>query len=790
MIQVSQVTTAEGYQGGGNGLATLKPDGEPPECRMRRADRVQDFVQQLINAATKRDKVFALVDGLVDGNPPYNPKTLRDAGTKGRCNANWGTGRAYWESAAGSFYDLSAEAPGTVEISTSFGNDETRVVYSREISRQADVAFAQNKSWDHYRQFSLSEMVLHGYGPMFWDNAQACFPRAIASRQLLIPDETPSDVDRWEIAAIPFNYYPPELYKFIIDEKAAAIIGWNPDFVKLVIQHAMDQKTASPRNQDWTWYQNELKQNAYDYFNNMKVCKLAHVFWREFPKRGEYNGRITHAIVERQPSTSTPIDFLFLDVGRYENFYQAINPIYFDCGREGLHHTTTGLGVKMFSACEYENRMLCNLFDKASAPKVVFRPSTAEAATKFQLATFSDWGLVPPGTEVMQMPIQGFLSDGLAMYRTSSDLMRSNLSQYRQQVQPDKPGNPDTATEVRANAVAQSALGNTTFAKHYIQLDLLYAEIVRRLCNLNSSDPCAKDFQSRCKKAGVPKECFGRIESVSAVRVVGQGSPFIRQSVTQSLLAIVSRLPETGQQNLIDDFIASHAGQAAVGRYTTSRKAASTIEGDQHERAANQVANAKVGMMPTFSPSQNPLIFATTFLQAASQSLESLQQGGNPVEVVQFLNTIGPGIALHIQRMSGDPTRAAIAMNLGKQAERIGAIADQLKAKIAEQAKAQQDQQQKTQQALSDAQLSQLETQSKIRDRDAKTQAGIKDKQQKSQQDMAIKDATAASQIEIQRAKTLHEIQMGRLEGLANTPNAEADNNPAPARSRYKITQV
>lgn len=773
--EANGVTTPEGNDPGTYTLATLKPDGQPPDCRMRSAVRVQDFVQQLINAAEKRDKVFALVDGLVDGNPPYNPKKLRESGTAGRCNANWGTGRAYWESAAGSFYDLSAEAPGVVQIETSFGNEENRVAWSRELCRQADLSFAKNKSWDHYRQMSLNEMVLHGYGPMFWDNAQVCFPRAIASRQLLVPNDTPADLDRWEICAIPFTYYPPELYGHILNPIAARTIGWRPDFVRLVIMNAMAQQIAGPRNQDWTWYQNQLKQNSYDYFNDIKVCKLAHVFWREFPRKGEQRGRVTHAIVERQSTTSTPIDFLFLDVGRYESFYQAINPIYFDCGREGLHHTTTGLGVKMYSGCEYENRMLCNLFDKASAPKVLFKPNTAEAANKFQLSTFSDWGLVPPGTEIMQMPIQGFLQDGLSMYRTSSDLMRSNLSQYRQQVQPDKPGNPETATEVRKNAVQQSALGNTTFAKHYAQLDLLYTEIVRRLCNINSNHPDAKDFQQRCMDNGVPKACFGRIESVQAVRVVGQGSPFIRQSVTTSLLAIIGRLPETGQQNLIDDFIASHAGQAAVSRYTMARKTPSIMEGDQHERAMNQVADAKLNIMPVFSPSQNPVIFATTFLQAASQALESLQQGADMAEVIQFLNTIGPGIQLHIQRMASDPTRKQIAAALGQQAQKIAAITDQLKDQIAQQMEQQQQQQKKTQEALSDQQLREMETQSKIQDRDAKTAAALKDKELKTKQELAIKDSRASHEMNISQAKTLHEIEMNRLKALADAENKKSD---------------
>lgn len=725
-------------------------DGVVPECRMHNAQGVQDLVQRLIRDDQRRARKRAEVDGLVDGNAPFNSAKLADANRKDAANFNDGTGRAFLESGAGAIYDLSTEAPGRVQIITTHGNSEQQVDYSRIMSEKADLMFVRDMSWDSREQTSQNETVLHGTGPYYFEDGYSVLPRSITSGNLLIPDTASSDPLEWEEAAILDSYSPPRLYQFISNPESAEKVGWNVEHTKLVIAAAMDQQKQLKSMYDWEWYQNQIKTNSLNYTDGVRMCKLAHVFWKEF------DDRITHAIVEQTDTSGNGTKYLFIHVGRYANWYEAIHPMYFDKGRGGQHHAVTGLGVKMYSMMAYKNRLYLNLCDKAFAPKILFKPTSAEAATKFQLTRFGDWGLLPPGTEAVQTPIQGFLQDGLAMHRTSDDMLRSNLSQYRTPVEPDGPGNPDTATEVRMKASQSGSLSNTTFNRYYKQLDILYTEIVRRLCNLNSTDKRAKEFQERCATAGVPKECFGRIESVQAVRVVGQGSPFMRQSVTQALMAFFGHLPEQGQANLMDDFIASHAGQSAVFRYNPRTKM-SMLTADQKERAMNQIANAKLGMVPTPSPSQNPIIFAGLFLQAATQAMSTVQQGANPVQVLQFLEIIGPAIYAQLQRMQNDPLRKQAAATLEQQAKQLGQVTDKLKQMVAQNQQKQAKQGQKTQQVLTDLQLQNLETQSKIQDRNIRTKAALEDKAIKTRQGLAIKDAVTASDIKLSQAKAMND---------------------------------
>ena len=89
---------------------------------MASAEAVQNFVQRLIDADSKRSKKRAAVDGLVDGNPPYDPRKLRDSGQSDRANVTWGLSRSVLEGASSAFYDLVTQAAGCVCIETEYGS--------------------------------------------------------------------------------------------------------------------------------------------------------------------------------------------------------------------------------------------------------------------------------------------------------------------------------------------------------------------------------------------------------------------------------------------------------------------------------------------------------------------------------------------------------------------------------------------------------------------------------------------------------------------------------------------
>lgn len=741
-----------------DGLRTISQDGTVPETRMKDARAASDWVLRLTTNDTMRAFKRARVNGLVDGNPPYKASKLKEAGRGDACNVNWGNGRSYLESGSGSFYDLSSEAPSAITVRTAAGNPEQRELWSSLISAEVDKVIKSDTVWDYQMQLSQWNMVLHGCGPMFFEDANAIFPVAVICGDLKVPERTRSDTTYWDGCCLIRDYYPPQLYEFIADASAATAIGWNVAYTRTVIQNAMQIQAQQGLTLSWEFYQQQCKNNSFTYYDDTKVSRLAHVFWEEF------DGRITHGIVEANNSTDKAIEYLFLSVGRYANWQEAVHPMYYDHGNGGFHHSVTGLGVKMYSAMEYENRLTCNLADKAFAPKILFSPTSTEMQQKFSLIRMGDFGVMPANFKVEQAAVAGVMGDGIAMRSELTQIMQSTLSNYRQGVPTQKSGNPVTKFEKQMEAAMEAALSMPQYNRYYKQLDMLYSEVYRRMANPNTTDKTAKDLQDKLRQQGVPAKALVMIEYVGATRVVGQGSGFMRKQAIDAVGAVVGSLPEDGRNNWLNDKIAAEAGQSAVARYNPQRQ--STMATDQQAEALQWVATMKVGIPFVTTSSQNPVTYAATFLSSAVQGINSLKQGGDPHQVLAYLQIVGPATAACLSRFGQDPTRAQVHEKLMQQWKQLATLTDKLARSMESRAKALQQQEQKTSQAMTDEQIAQQKAQNDIQIKNVKTQAQLQQSQEKHNlktaqtiQSMKLKDATTAHDIHLANLQAEHEAK-------------------------------
>jgi hypothetical protein len=748
---------------GSEGLENLV-DGKPPETRMATAIDSSQRIQKLLNSEKMgRSQRRALVKGLVDGNPPYKPADLKRAGRSQACNVNWRVAEFYLSMARFAFYEVFAETPTFATVTTDFGSPAQRNEWGDVMTAEFDALLRSDNSWDRTNQFSIYDMVLYGCGPMVFQDELDWRNEFVPCSNLIVPDFTPSDTSKWEEAAILKNYLPTELYKCIRNEKEAVEMGWNVEATKQAIMQAHTLWQEGGKYKQWEWHQQMLKNNAFWYGSTSRYIQCVHYYYREFPEAGESEGRITHCVLinpeDNTVQKANGLGYLFQKLRRFECWDEIVHPMYYDNDGGGYHHSVTGLGVKMYSAMEYQNRLICNVADKAFAPKILFRPLTANSDQQLSIVQYAEFGKVPAGFDVVQTPVQSFMEEGVAFNRELTGLISSNLAQYRTALTKDS-GNPITAYEAQLRASEQSKLGKTQLNHYYNQLDWLMQEKFRRAANqkLNGFLPGGRDavrFRHACQAGGVPLQAMRRA-CVKATRTVGQGSPFMRQQALQQLLAISPMLGESGKGNLISDYIAAVAGQSMVERYAPSAESPALT--DQAALATLQVAAAKDGVAPIVGGSQNHYVFARVFLQSGVQAIQSLQQAQDPQSfmqsaptVIQFLDTIGPSLAQHIQALNGDVSHQneyKELMDQLKQLEQAKAgIEQQAKQMFQQQQKAAQQNQQRQQQAMTDAQLAEVELQNKIRMQQQKTDAAIRMKQEKHDQGKALADASTASEI-------------------------------------------
>lgn len=766
-------------------LKTLEASGSPPETRIGDANQARSIYQRLWRADLNyRAPKRALLNGLSDGNPPFRQRDLDNAGMSHRCNINFRVSKSYRSNGVGAFYDLFNEAPTYATIRLKKGTPEQIESWSRTATMHFDWLCRYEPRFDYDMQRSQDEMVWHGRGPLIFQDIFDWRPTAILDRQLLVPDMTLSETSFWDDEAIILmEYRVDQLWRYIINEKEATMLGWNVERAKQAIIHASPEATKGGMFNRWEWHQQMLRNGSIDYSGSSNTVSVAHVFCREFAKPGESEGKITQVIVVRDDNDDKPDKFLFQKIGRFDSWSECIHPMFYDRGGGGYYHSCTGMGTEMYSVMELQNRMLCSLADRAMLPKLMLKPTTATAADGMSLTQNGDHLILTEGMDVIQTPLAGLAEEEMMFNRELTNLVASNLSQYRTNATEPIKGNPETATGRRLDASQQAALQKTQMMRYYNQMDGLYSEMYRRAVNTTSeSAPGGKramEFIRRCEAEGCPRDVLKEVEFVQASRVVGQGSEFMRkEELNRIWITVGPTLPEDGRTNLVDDIIATSAGPTGVERYNP-RATAATLPSDQYALAISQVADMKIGVPAVVTASQNPAIFATTFLKAAQDAAGSVEQGANPKEVAAFLELDGQAIGQHIKRMAGDPSRRGLVKQLTEQWQQMAKLLDQLNAHIAqqEQQMAQQAQQLQAQQAAQQSEfaLAKQKQDFELGLKAQKTQAGIMDKNIKTRQALALNDARTAQQIRLDSARHVNTTALERAQAEHDKMMAELD---------------
>lgn len=751
---------------------------EVPKTRLSTASQAKAIYDRLVSADSSRSIKRGRVRGLVDGNPPYSQARRKAEGLDHLPNINFRIAESYFSNATGAFYDIFSESPSYSTVRLKLPDDNQAEYKSRCATEHFDWLLRGEKCFDYHMQVSQDEMVLFGRGPLVFQNELDWRPTSILDGALRVPDRTKSDTELWELATVEGEYLCHELYENIIDENSAASAGWDVAAVKQAIIRSFPKTNDQPRT--WEWCQQNLKMDSFGFSYQANTVQVVHFFYREFKRKEDSESKISHKIIlansqqqdESHTEKSPELEFLFERERRYDSWHECVHPMYYDHGGGGFHHSVTGMGVKMYSPIELQNRLLNDQAGKAFTPKIMLKAPSEGGDDELMLQQFGDYAVIKPGVEVVQTPISGVMEEGMVFNRELSGIIASNLSQYRTNLQREK-GNPVTAREVDERSSQQARLGKTQLSRYYQQLDHLYAEMYRRATQkLVKGTPGydrAKEFQDRCEKNGVTLEELRKVEHVRATRIAGQGSETLRQQALGELFTgVLPMLPETGRDNLIMDVIASRVGQSHARRYYPPAELRDRPT-DQHAIAMGQVADMKIGVAAVVTDTQNSVIFAQTFLKAAAEAVATVEQGANPQEVLQFTELAGQAIAQHLERLKQDPSRKKIYEALNEQFTQLAKIHDQLVKQL--EAQSEQESQalmermeaQKRAQAIQNGQdpatmIKAAETQEKVRQQQQKTDAGLAMKMQKQRQDMELKALSQAQEMELRDAKTAHEI--------------------------------
>lgn len=684
-----------------NELENITSSGQAPETRISSPSAARAIACKLWDDDEERRRQRGSVQGLADGNRPYDPEKLREANQSFRTNVNWREAESFLQQAVSAFYDIFAETENYATVDVELDNPEDTQRASALLTEEFDKLQKSDDTFDYTIQIGLYNMVLHGVGPIVFNDPTSWMCDVINAGSLLVPSKTKSHTGKWEYAVIKTSKLPSEIYKHIKNEASAAAQGWDIEEARHLMLNS-NHSDSRNRQQDWEDYQEKIRNNDLFIDSHSDEIDIYNIFYKEF------DGTISQVMVS---ATNDSGRWLYRKLSKYKDWDQIIHPFYYDRGT-GTHHSVKGLGVKMFSALEIKNRLTCATVDAAfQQAQTLLSPDDSDSAQQVSIAQMGPYAVLPPGFSVQQNRISGVLEGPIAVGRQLESTLQSNLSQYRQRLENQLGANPRSATEIQAIVAQASTLGKTQLQRFYEQLDSFYAERFKRA--LTASDPAAKEFQAKVKDigAGVLKKA-----KVLATRSVGAGSASFRQLILQGLMQYFPMMPESGRKSLIRDIISATAGYSKVKRYMPGLTEDPTTMEAIYDAVLENNDLRTGGTVPVIE-TQLHETHAQVHIQAANQAIEALQAGGDAIEIAEFLSAITEHTSIHAQFIQDQTVSKAILEQLSELSKASN--------ELVRLAQANEDQIAEQQSVMNEEQLREAQVQAQIAREDAKAAAQI-----------------------------------------------------------------
>lgn len=721
---------------------------EIPETRVKDCFSARQICLKMLDNDRLRARERAKVQGMLDGNAPYDPVKLRSMGQGWRTNLNFMEGYSNVQSIKTPYFALIGSVPAYAEVRTKEGGSNQKL-YSEIITEQFSKMIKRWKDFSFQMQKAQQELVKFGIGPVLLADKYDWRFEALRHRDLLVPEQSAASLMKWPFFAIRTEMQAMDLWAKVRPqvEKHSKDIGWDIEATRRAVQYCSKDLFSGRLTWDgrnWEQWQEAFKNN--DIYMSLVASEslmVYHLFVRE------YSEKISHYILAENALLP---DFLFKRIDRYDTIPQVLTIFRNDVGN-GDYHSIRGIGRLQYQHIECTNRLKNHLFDMGVAGTAInLKASTSKARDELQLMQMGPINILPPDVDLVQNRVVGFLSDAMNLDRELSAHLSANLGTVRRPGVGYQGQTRPTGIQVQQDVINTTQITEGQMIIHFMDLDLLYEQMYVRASDPNTPDKEARLFQKACEEEGVPMIALRNYDWVRATRTAGYGSPQMRTVRSQQMMPYVGMLPESGRYNWVRDEVIAIAGPDNIDRYFPEQ--AFPTHDQWEANMENGVMHA--GQHVMIADGQNHSIHADVHITSLEQMVtmaNSMYQELPPasglaalLKVQQYVEVCVPHTQAHLQLLANDKMHQS---NFKALRARLGTLDNSIK-----QIDAIVEQGQEKQAALQSAQQT------------AQTTDQIKLQQAQSQ--ISIDRALAASKIQNQHMKTMSQIATSQAKAQAH----------------------
>lgn len=698
-----------------------------------------------------RIQLYAEIEGLIAGNPPYSPQDLAQHRLSHLSNFNPLDARSLYEKAALAYWNLINEAQYLAKFEIQ-GDAPELVDVCDSLTKHFNSVVREWPSFDVVFNTLAGQLVRFGVSPVLWPDERDWRWRTIELSRFFVEDQAQTDIEQVtrifveSIFTVQYLYQVYQAYEHLLDKAKLDGGGWDYnvcpwnllEISRLMVYYANSSAKTTFNDGaivDFMDLQRRLQNSDLSlnaiFSDDLRIVTML---------SKEYNGKISHYMFDRIWDAG---NFLYFVPDQYKCMEDAL-VIFTASPGEFTIHSNRGVGHKIFSCANAMMQLDCSAVDAGRMAATPIFQSPATGTKDFEPIRL--WLGAPMNIGTAEF-VENKMGANLTQLTGLSRYLLQKL-QFNTANSGDDPAFPDadkgslSSPQARMKAFKEFSVLKNNIAHFYKLFDLVVKNMVIKMLHSKEGYPgyeYAKEWKDRCIADGVPDILFSVKDdsyfglpkgwSVSATRVVGDGSQAAKILGLESLLPISRDFGPRESREFKKQWIMATMGSEYVPAFLQDSDDADSMSGGA-SLAGCENGMMQAGMAPIFSADNDQKAHFVTHLALGNNLIRlRKQQQLTAVAADKTFVILVPHMLEHWNQLQRSPFSQQYVMRMKDAWKDLQeyAVLNRKNAQSEYQAaiKKQQAQQQQTQQVLTDEQLKTIKLQGDERRADYKVQSQV-----------------------------------------------------------------